>query len=89
MYFINVLASVMASDSNTYSNLLGTVVSLISEFVIANKNLVKSLKKHTHLERVLSQFQQTHHWEVRQRSNCGGKHRLTEKISPLLLVMRV
>ena len=54
---ISLLASATAKDRDTYSNLSGTVASLMAELVLANKNLVETLKENTHLERVLGQFQ--------------------------------
>ena len=48
----------MASNRDTYYNLSGTVVLLMSELVIVKKNLVKLLKENIRLERVLGQCQQ-------------------------------
>ena len=52
---ITILASTTARDRDKYTNLSGTVTSLMSEIVIANKNMVEALKENTRLERVLGQ----------------------------------
>ena len=55
---ITLLTSSTSNDRDTYSNLSGTVTSLMSEIVISNKNLVEALKEKTRLERSLGQCQQ-------------------------------
>ena len=56
MNAISLLASATASNRDTYSNLLGTVTSLMSQLVTADKNLFKLLKDNVCLEHVLGQF---------------------------------
>ena len=55
---IALLASTMDSDKYTYSNLSGTVASLMSDILIANKKLVEDLKEKPHLERLIRQCHQ-------------------------------
>ena len=54
---IALLAADTASYKYTYTNLSGTVASLMAELVLANKNLVEALKENPRLERVLGQCQ--------------------------------
>ena len=41
---INLLSAATASDQDTYSNLSGMVVSLMSELAIVNKKIMVALK---------------------------------------------
>ena len=47
---ITLLASTMASISDPYSNLSGTVVFLVSELIIMKKNLVDVLKDNDRIQ---------------------------------------
>ena len=47
---ITLLASTMASISDPYSNLSGTVVFLVSELIIVKKNLVDVLKDNDRIQ---------------------------------------
>ena len=64
--------AVTASNRDTYLNISGTVASLMSELVIFNKNLVKTLKENTLLEQVLSQCQQLTGGTGSSRATMGG-----------------
>ena len=85
---IALLASDTASDRDTYTNLTGTVKLLMSELVIAKKNLVEAMKENNRLERVLGQCHQH-----ASKAGCGGAtgrgFTPNRKRGPLLLVMRI